>query len=116
MKLTNTQLKKLIKEEFESVMSEAEGSNEENFVAVYRAHLMNQGEEDVGIADQAARQALEVLKATGSSIENAIATIGQSVQGDFDSAVSPSVSKKAKSHGIDQSDTSGYYHPSRNEE
>ena len=66
MKFTEKHLKKIIQEELEAVISEAEGSNEENFVATYRAHLMNQGEEDVGIAEQAARKALEVLKITGS--------------------------------------------------
>ena len=32
MKLTNTQLKELIKEEFETVMSETEGSNKWSFI------------------------------------------------------------------------------------
>tara|TARA_R110001592_G_scaffold348893_1_gene643394 strand:- start:1060 stop:1407 length:348 start_codon:yes stop_codon:yes gene_type:complete len=102
MKFTEKHLKKIIQEELEAVISEAEGSNEENFVATYRAHLMNQGEEDVAIAEQAARKALEVLKITGSSIENAIATIGQNVQDDFDSRVSPSKKPSSRSwHGDD---------------
>ena len=42
MKFTEKHLKKIIQEELEAVISEAEGSNEENFVATYRAHLMNQ--------------------------------------------------------------------------
>jgi hypothetical protein len=105
MKLTNTELKRIIKEELESVISETEGSNEEGFVAAYRAHLMNQGEQDVGMADQAARQALETLKKTGSSIEAAIAFLGQGNQGNFNQTVSPSKPASSRSwHGDDGQD------------
>ena len=62
----------MIKEELDTIMSEAMGSDEETFIAAYRAHLMNQGELDVSVATTAAEQALEVLKNTGSSIEAAI--------------------------------------------
>ena len=54
----------MIKEELDTIMSEAMDSNEGTFIAAYRAHLMNQGEQDVTVATTAAEQALEVLKNT----------------------------------------------------
>ena len=72
MNLTNKQLQQMIKEELDTIISETMGSDEGTFIAAYRAHLMNQGEQDVTVATTAAEQALEVLKNTGSSIEGAI--------------------------------------------
>jgi len=64
MNLTNQQLQQIIKEELDTIMSERMGSDEGTFIAAYRAHLMNQGEQDVTVATTAAEQALEVLKNT----------------------------------------------------
>ena len=72
MKLTKNKIQQMIKEELEAVMSEEQVDPGQTFIAAYRAHLMNQGEQDVTVATTAAEQALEVLKNTGSSIEAAI--------------------------------------------
>ena len=113
-------IKKLLKEEIKTVVSEGLGSDEGNFIAAYRAYLMNQGEQDVTVATTAAEQALEVLKNTGSSIEGAIEFISsKNIQARKDYVVNnPSSSRQQYRswHGPDQSDGSGYPHPSRNEE
>jgi len=74
MNLTNEQLEEIIKEEFDTIISEDSKASEGRFVAVYRAYLMNKGEEDVLAATESARVELEKL--LDSPLEWATSLIG----------------------------------------
>ena len=94
MKFTSTQIKQIIKEELEAAMSEGIGSDEGTFVAVYRAYLMNQGEEDVSVATQAAEAELEKL--LNSPIEWAISLIAGENQKAYQAVSQPSTKKSSR--------------------
>jgi len=116
MKLTNTQLKELIKEEFEAVISETEGSNKWSFIAVYRTYLTYQGLEDQQ-AGEVAEQVWNSLSSNPFPMDEVIKMIGEKNKESFNNTeMSPTRPTKRSWHGPDQSDTSGYYHGSRNEE
>ena len=92
MKITNKQLKQIIKEELEAVVSEGLGSDEGTFVAAYRAYLMGQGEEDVNIATKAAEAELEKL--LSSPLEWAINLIAGENQKAYQAIAQPSTKKQ----------------------
>jgi len=116
MKLTNTQLKKLIKEEFETVMSENEGSNKWSFIIPYKTYLLYQGLEDQQ-AEKVAEQTWNSLSSNPFPMDEVIKMIGEKNTESFNKAgITPTKPPKRSWHGDDQSDTSGYSHPSRNEE
>tara|TARA_R110000824_G_scaffold105821_4_gene250312 strand:- start:318 stop:671 length:354 start_codon:yes stop_codon:yes gene_type:complete len=116
MKLTNKQLRQIIKEELEAVISETEESIEDQLIHALKMQIWD----DMGAAyadqDNAFAQAgaqVQQMIAAGANLEQELAKT---------KAAAPPIPKarkykRAATHGIDQSDniTTGYSHPSRNE-
>ena len=103
MKLTSTQLKEFIKEEFETVMSEAEGSNKWSFIAVYRTYLSYQGLEDQQ-AGEVAEQTWNSLSSNPFPMDEVIKTIGEKNKENFNkSGITPTRPSKRSWHGDDGS-------------
>ena len=91
MKLTKKEIQQIIKEELEATMSEGMASNEAMFVATYRAFLMNNGEQDVTVATQAAEAELEKL--LNSPLEWAISMLSAENQKAAEDVIEPSKMK-----------------------
>ena len=117
MKLTNIQLRQIIKEELEAVISETEGSIEDQLTHTLKMKIWG----DIGGAYADQEKALTQAKAEVQQMITAGADLEQELA--KAKTALPSIAKarpykRAKTHGIDQSDniTTGYSHPSRNEE
>ena len=85
MKLTNTQLEELIKEELETVMSETEGSNKWSFIIPYKTYLLYQGLEDQQ-AEKVAEQTWNSLSSNPFPMDEVIKMIGEKNTESFNKA------------------------------
>lgn len=114
MKITNKQLRQIIKEELEAMISETEESIEGQLVHALGMQIWDDMGATWADRDNALAQAeaqVQQMIAAGADLEQELANLKAAV---------PPITKtrpyKRSWHGDDQSDTSGYYHDSRNEE
>ena len=108
MNLTKQRLEQIIKEEFENVMTEMEKSIEEKLVH----ELMMKIWSDMGGAYAMKDEAMSKAQAQVQQMIGAGVDLNQALK----EPLSKSRPYKRSFHGYDQSDGSGYYHSSRNEE
>ena len=114
MILTKQRLEQIIKEELENVMTEMEGSVEEKLTH----ELMMKIWSDMGGAYAMKDEAMSKAQAQVQQMIGAGVDLSQELE-EIESQKVPlrkTRPYKRSFHGYDQSDGSGYYHSSRNEE
>ena len=118
MKLTKQKIEQLIQEELETIMTEMEHSVEDELVQALKMKIWDEMGGQFAMQDQAMAQAqaqVQQMIAYEVDLEQVLASVQSEREAKIQS-ISKTRPYKRSFHGYDQSDSSGYTHPSRNEE
>jgi len=114
MKLTKQKIEQLIQEELEAIMTEMDHSVEDKLIHALKMKIWSDMGGAYAMQDQAMAQAQEQVQqmiAAGADLEQELARLESERK-----PISKARPYKRSFHGYDQSDSSGYTHPSRNRE